>query len=53
MIILLRAKSEMNFLQNSSQLRLLRKCTFASLRSCDLNLTKTNKSRLVKNVMCY
>jgi hypothetical protein len=34
-----RAKSEMNYLQNSSQLRLFRKCTFASLLSCDANLT--------------
>jgi hypothetical protein len=28
MIISLQAKSERNYLQNSSQLRLLRKCTF-------------------------
>ncbi len=42
MIISPRAKSEMNFLQNSSQLRLLRKCTFASLKSCDANLIKTH-----------
>jgi hypothetical protein len=39
MNISLRAKSEMNYLQNSSQLRLLRKCTFASLMSCDVKLT--------------
>jgi hypothetical protein len=52
MIISSRAKSKMNYLQNSSQLRLLRKCSFASLLSCDANLTKTHKSRLVKHVMC-
>ncbi len=39
MNISLRAKSEMNYLQNSSQLRLLRKFTFASLMSCDVKLT--------------
>ncbi len=52
MIISPRAKSKMNFLQNSSQLRLLRKCTFASLMSCDTNLIKTYKYRLIKHVMC-
>jgi hypothetical protein len=52
MIISLRAKSERNYLQKSSQLRLLRKCTFASFMSCDANLTKTYKTRLVKHVMC-
>jgi hypothetical protein len=30
-----RAKSEMNYLQNSSQLRLLRKCTFDVFSSHD------------------
>jgi hypothetical protein len=35
MIISLRAKSEMNYLQNSSQLRLLRKCTFCVFSSHD------------------
>ncbi len=35
MIISPRAKSEMNYLQNSSQLRLLRKCTFRVLSSHD------------------
>jgi hypothetical protein len=56
MIISLRAKSEMNHLQDSSQLRCLRKCTFTSLMSCDTNLTKTFKScdkfLLNKHVMC-
>ncbi len=35
MIISSRAKSKMNFLQNSSQLRLLRKCTFRVFSSHD------------------
>jgi hypothetical protein len=34
------------------KLRLLRKCTFVSFMSCDENLTKTYKARLVKHVMC-
>jgi hypothetical protein len=42
MIISSRAKSKMNYLQNSSQLCLLRKYIFASLMSCDTNLIKTN-----------
>jgi hypothetical protein len=53
MMISLRAKSKRNYLQNSSQLRLLRKCTFASFMSCDTNLTKKYKTRLVKHVMCH
>ncbi len=52
MIISLRAKSKRNYLQNSSQLRLLCKCTFASFMSCDANVTKTYKNRFVKHVMC-
>jgi hypothetical protein len=47
MIISLRAKSEINYLQISSQLRLLKKCTFASLMSCDV----AYKCCLVKDVM--
>jgi hypothetical protein len=35
MIISLRAKSERNYLQKSSQLHLLRKCTFRVCRSHD------------------
>ncbi len=52
MIISFRAKSKKNYLQNSSQLRLLRKYAFASFMSCDANLIKTYKTCLIKHVMC-
>jgi hypothetical protein len=63
MIISLRAKSKRNYLQNSSPLRLLRKCTFATLmffshvmQSLQISLSKSVvfiKISLSKHVMCF
>jgi hypothetical protein len=64
MIISLRSKSEINYLQNSSQLRLLRKCNFRDfdvfssyvMQSLSISLSKhvvLIKISLSKHVMCF